>query len=51
MNKYSFLDSTNDWLVVFCIDVTFEMKTVLYRSSLLIDHMKMSDRVFISKRD
>ncbi len=35
----------------FCNDITFEMRTVLYRSSLFIDKMKMSDRVFISKRD
>jgi hypothetical protein len=35
----------------FHIDVTFEMRTVLYRSSLSIDKMKMSDRVFISKRE
>jgi hypothetical protein len=35
----------------FHIDVTYEMRTVLYRSSLLIDNVKMSDRVLISNRD
>jgi hypothetical protein len=34
-----------------CIDVTFEMRTVLYGIHLLIDNMKLLDRVFISKQD
>jgi hypothetical protein len=34
-----------------CIDVTFEMRKVLYGIHLLIDNMKMLDRVFISKQD
>jgi hypothetical protein len=36
---------------IFCIGVTFEMRSVLYGNGLLIDNMKMSDRVFISKWD
>jgi hypothetical protein len=35
----------------FCIDVTFEMRTVLYRIHLFIDNIKMSDRIFISNGD
>jgi hypothetical protein len=38
-------------LATFRIDVTFEMRTVLYGIHLLIDDMKMSDRIFISNRD
>ncbi len=42
-----------NWLVYesnyFCIDVTFEMRTVLYGIRLFIDNIKRFDRVFISK--
>jgi hypothetical protein len=38
-------------VVFFCIDVTFDMRTDLYRIHLLIDNLKTLDRVFISKRD
>jgi hypothetical protein len=36
---------------MFHIDVTFEMRTVLYGIHLFIDIIKASDRVFISNRD
>jgi hypothetical protein len=35
----------------FCIDVTFEMRTVLNRFNLFIDNLKLSDSVFISNGD
>ncbi len=37
--------------MLFCIDVTFEMRTVLYRIRLFIENIKMSDRIFISNGD
>jgi hypothetical protein len=37
--------------VYFHIDVTFEMRTVLYGSSIFLMIMEMSDIVFISKPD
>jgi hypothetical protein len=45
------LNSQNLLTIIFCIDVTFEMRTVLYGIRLLIDSMKMPDRVFISNQD
>jgi hypothetical protein len=38
-------------VINFRIDVTFEMRTVLYGIRLFIDNMKGSDRVFISNGD
>ncbi len=35
----------------FCIDVTFEMRTVLNGIHLFIDNLKLSDNIFISNRD
>ncbi len=37
--------------IYFCIDVTFEMRTVLYGICLFIDNIKMSHRIFISNGD
>ena len=34
-----------------CIDVTFEMRTVLNRFHLFIDNLKLSDSIFISNGD
>ncbi len=39
------------WAVLFRIDVTFGIRTILCGINLLIDNMKTSDRVFISKQD
>jgi hypothetical protein len=35
----------------FCIDVTFEMRTVLNGIRLFIDHSKLLDNIFISNGD
>ncbi len=35
----------------FCIDVTFEMRTVLNGFHLFIDNLKLSEHIFISNRD
>jgi hypothetical protein len=44
-------NSQNVLTIIFRIDVTFKMRTVLYGIRLLFDNMKMPDRVFISNRD
>ncbi len=35
----------------FCVDVTFEMRTVLSRICLFIDNLKSLDNIFISNGD